>query len=223
MSGVSSSEQSDAGGPRLPRRGFFRLGFRRAAQIAADAVESAGHELGELQRHMADGQTVAAHGAQAFDLPPERVELQTRPPGALDEGRFLQACTRCGDCVQACPVWAIRSADPEEAQPGYPLLEPNLTACSLCEDPLPCISSCQEGALIATPRESVRLGLALVDAERCMVPHGQSCDFCVQYCPVPDFAIRMTAEGPVISESGCTGCGSCVGMCPETAIQVHAR
>ena len=26
-----------------------------------------------------------------------------RPPGALPEKDFLAACTRCGQCVQACP------------------------------------------------------------------------------------------------------------------------
>ena len=29
--------------------------------------------------------------------------IALRPPGALPEKDFLAACTRCGQCVQACP------------------------------------------------------------------------------------------------------------------------
>ena len=31
-----------------------------------------------------------------------------RPPGALDEKDFLSSCIKCGQCVQVCPVQAIK-------------------------------------------------------------------------------------------------------------------
>ena len=34
-----------------------------------------------------------------------------RPPGALQEQQFLAACIKCGQCVQVCPVEAIKQAD----------------------------------------------------------------------------------------------------------------
>jgi len=34
-----------------------------------------------------------------------------RPPGALSEQKFLSACIKCGQCVQVCPVKAIKLAD----------------------------------------------------------------------------------------------------------------
>ncbi|HMZ02430.1 MAG TPA: 4Fe-4S binding protein, partial [Burkholderiaceae bacterium] len=34
-----------------------------------------------------------------------------RPPGALDEKDFLASCIKCGQCVQVCPVQAIKLAD----------------------------------------------------------------------------------------------------------------
>ena len=34
-----------------------------------------------------------------------------RPPGALDEKDFLSSCIKCGQCVQVCPVSAIKLAD----------------------------------------------------------------------------------------------------------------
>jgi len=45
-----------------------------------------------------------------------------RPPGALNEDKFLAACIKCGQCVQVCPVEAIRLAD----------LTFPVTACSAC-------------------------------------------------------------------------------------------
>jgi len=41
-----------------------------------------------------------------------------RPPGALkkldDEQKFLAACIKCGQCVQVCPVNAIKLSDIDE-------------------------------------------------------------------------------------------------------------
>ena len=53
------------------------------------------------------------------DATEERMSPQRylRPPGALPELGFLAACTRCGDCIPACPVQAIVRA-PTESGPG---------------------------------------------------------------------------------------------------------
>ncbi|MBF0256875.1 MAG: 4Fe-4S binding protein, partial [Gammaproteobacteria bacterium] len=41
--------------------------------------------------------------------------LRLRPPGAiktpLDEQDFFASCIKCGQCVQVCPVHAIKLAD----------------------------------------------------------------------------------------------------------------
>lgn len=208
----------------MDRRSFFRSGLRHAANTITETVSEVGGTIADFAHERADG----AGGARASRArptagdrpPPELPNLVTRPPGAVAEEQFRELCTKCEDCVEACPAWAIRQ-DPDGS--GYPVLEPNTQACALCEDPLPCIASCETGALMMLPRESVRLGIARVDLARCVVPQGQSCDFCVLYCPVGEAAIRMDVGGPVIAESGCTGCGMCAVMCPEAAIGVYAR
>jgi len=44
-----------------------------------------------------------------------------RPPGALDEKDFLASCIKCGQCVQLCPVQAIKLADLAALTPGIAL------------------------------------------------------------------------------------------------------
>src|SRR4051812_49116719 len=38
----------------------------------------------------------------------EDLEYFLRPPGSRDEQEFLNVCSRCGNCVHACPVQAIQ-------------------------------------------------------------------------------------------------------------------
>ncbi|MEZ5722627.1 MAG: 4Fe-4S binding protein [Paracoccaceae bacterium] len=44
-----------------------------------------------------------------------RCSDRLRPPGALDE-QFFASCIKCGQCVQVCPVQAIKLGDGDE---GY--------------------------------------------------------------------------------------------------------
>ncbi len=215
-------------GPRVPRRGFFRAGLQKLAKAAADAVEES---LDRVRHEFTDGRPapVQPMAAASHGPPPPRsyvpghIEYQSRPPGAIEGERFFDVCTKCGDCVEACPAWAIRSADIHDPRPGYPIVEPNIAPCALCSDPVPCITACGTGALVATARASIDFGLAVVDFKTCIVPLGERCDYCVLYCPLDGAAIRMTDMGPEIVEGGCTGCGSCVQMCPSSAITVVPR
>src|SRR5512147_2726747 len=40
--------------------------------------------------------------------------VRMRPPGALEESDFLSSCIKCGQCVQVCPVSAIKLDDLDE-------------------------------------------------------------------------------------------------------------
>jgi len=198
----------------IHRRGFFRFGLAKAAQAAADAMS-------ELSSRINTGDS---SGPPIPYSPPRQKKSvhRSRPPGALPEREFRQKCTKCNDCIAACPAWAIRKYGDHEPGKGYPLLEPNATACAMCDDPLPCIASCETGALVDTPRIGIRLGLAKLVPGRCVVPMGEECDFCVTHCPIPELAIQMTEAGPEILEAGCTGCGMCAVMCPEDALEIES-
>ncbi|WP_246112753.1 4Fe-4S dicluster domain-containing protein [Allorhodopirellula solitaria] len=140
-----------------------------------------------------------------------------RPPGAIAESQFMSGCTRCGDCITACPYDAIVKA-PERlgSVAGTPIIEADTAACMMCED-FPCIASCEPGVLVDSI--SPIMGTAQVTEHLCLAHHGTTCTVCSERCPV-DSAISVTNGKPTVNEQVCTGCGVCRYVCPapENAI-----
>jgi ferredoxin-type protein NapG len=87
-----------------------------------------------------------------------------RPPGALDEHDFLASCIKCGQCVQVCPVQAIRLADLVDGfGVGVPYIDAREQSCDFSCDAVQCILACPTGALVyqKPPFLSVRDGASL--------------------------------------------------------------
>lgn len=145
-----------------------------------------------------------------------------RPPGALQESRFLSVCTQCTDCQEACPYDSIRRLGPEFGDAaGTPAIVASESPCYLCED-MPCIAACEPQALLPVTRSDVRMGTAEVHLDRCYLSRNQPCDYCVVRCPIGEAAIRFDAEGlPEVVGDRCTGCGVCAYLCPGDAIQIE--
>jgi MauM/NapG family ferredoxin protein len=153
---------------------------------------------------------------RAVDALSQRVgAAHVRPPGALPEASFVAACTRCGDCVTACPVGAIFTLGSDAGlASGTPVLEPAVTACLMCED-MPCASACPTDAL-AVPEEGwreVRMAVAEIDSTRCIAYRDVSCGVCSRVCPAGEEAIVLDARGRPRLLAGYTGCGLCVTAC----------
>jgi ferredoxin len=123
-------------------------------------------------------------------------ERYLRPPGALPEVAFLAACTRCGECITACPPFAIQ-------------------ACVVCES-IPCARACPTEALTLPPDgwRGYRLAALELVPERCVTFAGTPCRACADACPVGERALVMDDDGhPVLKAEGCVGCGVCVRAC----------
>ncbi|MEO8268580.1 MAG: 4Fe-4S dicluster domain-containing protein [Aureliella sp.] len=134
-----------------------------------------------------------------------------RPPGAIEEQQFLAGCTRCGDCITACPHHALRQAPMRlGAVAGTPIIEADLAACLMCSD-FPCIAACEPGVL--SHSIPIVMGTAQITAHLCLAHHNTTCTVCSERCPV-EGAIEVSHGKPTIREEVCTGCGVCRYVCP---------
>ncbi len=107
--------------------------------------------------------------------------MALRPPGALktpsDEQDFLSSCIKCGQCVQVCPVNAIKLVELDKgAGVGVPHIEARDQACDFSCDGLQCVLACPTGALthdLDYPADT-RMGFAkLAQPRKCLAIQGK--------------------------------------------------
>jgi ferredoxin-type protein NapG len=192
----------------MNRRRFFREGLRELLRPLANAVEPlerAAKQIGAMEDHTFAGHYVA----------PEPEVRWLRPPGALPERRFLDTCSRCGDCVRVCPAQCIRIDVTNEKGGGAPYIDVDTMPCVVC-DGLLCMSTCPTGALLPTALQDITMGLAVWNEHLCVRTHGENCTICVDKCPVGASAIRLTDGRIEVLNPGCIGCGVCQAECPTS-------
>ena len=202
-------------------------------------TRNAGKNRREFLIGLAKGAGTAAVGGLVWAGFLERKQAYPaalRPPGAVDEPRFLALCTKCGICVAACPYRALILASPGVRVPiGTPYFVMREHPCRMCTD-IPCAAACPTGALdpgLVSDIESgkavpninkARIGLAVIDRETCIAYWGIQCDACYRACPVIDKAITVDPVrndrtgkhailAPVVHSEHCTGCGMCERAC----------
>ncbi len=154
-----------------------------------------------------------------------------RMPWMVSSELFTDQCSRCAECIDACPEGIIEKGDG-----GFPSVNFNQGECTFCAE---CVEVCQEPVFrsteespwdwIAKISESNQSsaghgGMAVSLDGVCMAHQGVVCQSCKDVCDVR--AIRMhyqtsAVATPVVDQEACTGCGACVSVCPTKAIDMQ--
>ncbi len=195
----SSHGSADPSDPSCGRRNFLK-----------QSVVSLGVTVHEYVKHQ-DAQEKKQEA-------PEAVRTDwLRPPGALAEARFLESCTGCGECIEACPHGSLRVLEGHET----PVLYPDEKPCYLCDD-FPCIAVCEPEALQPVGAVTdVDMGIAVVSQRLCTA--GQGCNACVAQCPTHAIGMDFSSMSIWVDQDLCVGCGICEHTCRTVNDQIAIK
>lgn len=182
----------------MDRRDFFRMGIKKVTNTVVDELDA---RIEKKAKHY------------------------IRPPYAIKEVEFLLSCTRCDDCIDACPHDVLFRLSPQLGADvvGTPAMALLTKGCHLCED-WPCVTACTTDALKLPVAETddagedvqppalPRLARVTINEESCLPFSGPECGACVPDCPVPG-ALVLNLEKPYIIPALCVGCGLCREAC----------
>ncbi len=145
-------------------------------------------------------------------------------PWAVSSEVFLDQCTRCGKCAEACPEQVIIKGDG-----GFPSVDFNLGECTFCGE---CSAVCNEPIFKKLSERPWNQIAVINDADdatavslegACMVQKGIVCQSCKDVCDVRAITMKYNSASmpePIIGSDLCTGCGACVSVCPTSAINI---
>lgn len=148
------------------------------------------------------------------DAASETAAVPPRPPWSRAEPEFVARCSRCAECVKACPQQVLAVGDG-----GFPRIGFTRAGCTLCGD---CARACPSGAI--DPRAVPQaFGWRVQVAGSCLSRRGVECRVCGDACDAR--ALRFVpARGGIaqlqVDTAACTGCGECLAVCPVAALSV---
>ncbi|WP_299949187.1 ferredoxin-type protein NapF [uncultured Ruegeria sp.] len=137
-------------------------------------------------------------------------QTSIRPPGA-DTAEFLDLCTQCDECREACPEDIIKF----DTQ-GWPVVQLDSGPCTFCGD---CANACPTGAL--NPEHIADWPWRAKVAASCLSMNGVSCRICQDVCDHSAIRFQLQTGGraePVLDINSCTGCGACASACPAGSV-----
>jgi ferredoxin-type protein NapF len=196
--------------------------FQRRAVMTSGALALVGAVGSELL--WANDNKATGQGGDRDRKPSDLNVLQdraVRPPGSTSLDRFLSHCTACQLCVSTCPTHVLTPSSLLDGVSGY--MKPQLNfAASYCDyNCNRCGQVCPSGALDALgllAKQRTRIGLARLDASRCIVQAKQTaCTRCIDHCPtkaIDTVAIGGNLRLPHVKALLCVGCGRCEHECP---------
>jgi len=196
--------------------------FRSIRKSAPDLPARTSSEY-PVARRTVLGLIAGTASAGILRLTHRETSAPLRPPGAADEMTFRGLCTRCGNCIRACPHDIIRRDTTRHGLTSTltPILNFDKDYCR--EDCISCTNVCPSGALMGVDldkKPDIKIGMARVDMNLCLLGKDRECTACMRWCHYN--AIRYVFKEaqyslvPVIDPAKCNGCGACEVACPTT-------
>lgn len=171
------------------------------------------------------------HPSEAFMPLSLRHQGLIRPPGALPEPEFLRRCTRCGECMRACPTNTLQPDWYRAGLEGLWAPRMNLRHAACDQNCNVCGLVCPTESirpLKLTERRYARVGIAIILRDKCLPwAQDQRCLICEEQCPYKAIVFIQDNQHrfdlPVVEDYKCNGCGQCEDKCPvkgDSAIKV---
>lgn len=138
-----------------------------------------------------------------------------RPPWAVAERPFVLTCDHCGKCVDACPEHVLTYG-----RGDFPVMDFTQGGCTFCGA---CADACEQGGINQSERHPWNQRAFI--AKTCLANTDEECDACGSACPAAAISFRPQVghkSVPILEEMLCTGCGTCVSVCPSQAIKVFS-
>lgn len=136
------------------------------------------------------------------------------PPG-LAQTTSTENCANCsGFCANKCPQKIIKRHQANHQLKGQPYLDFSNNGCTFCNE---CNQACPE----QTDNKSTpaHLGKAQLNQQQCYAWIGIICMSCVSACPDQLIKFSKTRKPSILLDT-CSGCGTCIKVCPATAINI---
>ncbi len=144
-----------------------------------------------------------------------------RLPWIIGEQDFLEHCTQCGDCLNACETKILI-----KDENGFPQVDFSIDECTFCGK---CQSNCQQPLFIAKEQQippNTPWPAQLTINNSCLAENNIFCQSCQDACAIDaisfDFKQR-SIPAPQVALSACNQCGACISSCPQQAITLNVE